>query len=606
MCPGRKVVVVDMAHTTPGPAGRQVVRGDLTVTKRPDPGAHPAPGVTLSVSSEYDVPVAVRIVEPLPDDFDPDRLCVPATRTDHWTVADDGLAWSGHVPPGGEAEAEYGVLPADAEQVRTMLGAPVVDAVHPAATTGEGEPRWRTAGRAAEVRTMDDVAAEESPAALAAAEATVRAALTGREGADAAPAPAEAATGAGAGEVPAGETARADPEDAESDRTDDDRTDDDSATPDRTKPDHRHLRVVFDPDAAPRERERALREFARAADVAGCTPGVGRVAAGRADTVRLRVAGVADGVAARLREQPAVRRVVDVTAAPDPTPEGRPRPERTFQELKREHDPVPPAELERELADATADGGQMAEESVSLGDLLAEHDDATPAKPDAVEDGDATGADASGAADSGSETPTDVESGDAVDPGESSPTVEPVAADDDVRAAVDRSERTLAADPPASPEGSHFVAALVAALDGRTDDHAAALRAALDVPAREDHSPALGERVERLEAAVADLEASLERLTALRPFAARLLDRTEAVETAVESLTDEAGEARIDRSVLESDVEELSRAVAALRERVAEVEGTDSGPADRLHDRGQTGRDDGRRTGRDRPPADGS
>lgn len=597
MCLERKVVTVDMADTTPGPAGRRVVRGDLTVTKTPDPGDRPAPSVTLRVSSEYDVPVAVRIVEPLPDEVDPDRLCVPASATDNWSVADDGLAWSGHLPPGGESEAVYGVLPADADQARTFLGAPVVDAVHPAAAESDGGPTWRTAGAATSVRTMADVAAGESPAALAAAEATMRAAIAGpgastgigsdataRTDGDATDAQVAEATAdvESATERPrgtpaedaaaAGRPAAADRPRASADRRDSDpavdheadsgadsetdgavdRESDRAADGDRGDSTDRedHLEVVFAPDATTTARERALREFARGADVTGCDPGIGRVASGRTDAVTLRVAGDAHGLADDLRERDAVRRVADVT------PEAGPRPpaELVFADLKREYDPVPPAELERELAAVTADDGPMADEPVSLGDLLAEHaDDADGTARRAVTDdapgeGDAPDADASGRAHASDTEATDADASDPRGVGRDVPAAgrhAPAAGRDEAPAP--------AAGPAASGADGHLVAALVAAVDGASDDRVAALRAALDVPAR----------------------ASADDLAALA-------DRVARLEDAVDSLTDEAGEARIDRSVLESDVGQLSRDVDDLRERVTAVEGS-GGTADRLY-----------------------
>lgn len=551
---------MDMADTMPGPAGRQVVRGDLTVTKRPDPGSRPVPAVTLRVSSEYEVPVAVRIVEPLPDDADPDRLCVPATDADNWTVADDGLAWSGHVPPGGEAEAVYGVLPADADEARTFLGAPVVDAVHPAAEESDGGPKWRAGGTTPDVRTMADLESDESPAALAAAEATMRAAMAGDADAADADAPdvreAAATSDADAADAPAGGTrwAATAPGGHDAPAGDPDRTDPDRDDPDRRAPDaDRCLEVAFDPDAPARARERALRAFARTADVTGCTPGIGRVAAGRADSVRLRVAGGGDGLAEGLRDRDAVSRVVDVPPGGDQPPDDPRRPERTFRALKREYDRIPPADLERELADATADGGPLDEEAVGLGELVAEF-----AEDDARDGVTAT-------ATAGPET-TDVPPDDPPGTEASGP---PAAVDSDADAPP------TDADPPET-DGRPLVAALVAALDGAaSEDQVAALRDALDVPSRGDD--ALRDRVDRLEAAVDDLEAAVERVAGLRPFVADLYERTETVEDAVESLTEEAGEARLDRSVLESDVGQLSREVEALRERVADVEGPRDG-----------------------------
>lgn len=542
MYPERKVVVVDMADTTPGPAERRVVRGDLTVTKTPGPGADPAPRMTLAVSSEYDVPVAVRVVEPVPDDADPDRICVPAADADRWTLADDGLAWSGHVPPNGEAEAVYGVLPADADHARAVLGAPVVDAVHPAADASDGGPQWRTTDAAAPERTMADVASEESPAALAAAEATMRAAMD--------------AVAAGSADATGDETTPTADGGVRHDTSGVDRAETAGfdATDGFDAADGTHLRVEFAADATTTARERALRSFARTADVTGCEPGIGRVASGRADAVRLQVES--ETVADALDDHDAVRRVAEVT--PD-----RSSAERTFRELQRDHDPVPPAELQRALDEATADGGPMDEETVGLGELLAEHGE------DAGQTG-ATGVPAAVDDASGDAAPGDASREDAASGGRDTPDTD--ASDTDASDASDPdASDTPAPNPDADADGAPLVDALAVAVADASDDQVAALRAALDLPERgraDARLETLTARVERLEDAVEALDDAGEATD----VPADLHERTRAVERAVASLTDEAGEARLDRSVLESDLDQIAEVVEDLRERVAAVE----------------------------------
>lgn len=101
----------------------------VTVTKAFDRDGFPVPAVTFRVESDRSDPVAVRIVDAIPDDFGIEQIGFhPEYGSEHWTATGEGVVRFERTVDSGEAfTTVYGVKMGDDGQAAPFLGAPTLE-----------------------------------------------------------------------------------------------------------------------------------------------------------------------------------------------------------------------------------------------------------------------------------------------------------------------------------------------------------------------------------------------------------------------------------------------------------------------------------------------
>ncbi|MFC7154921.1 hypothetical protein ACFQPA_05560 [Halomarina halobia] len=111
-----------------------VEEGGISVEKSFAPDEFSVPAIAFALENARDDPVAVRLVDDLPDGVSPDDVGFhPEYGEDYWSVEDDRLVFERRFDPAETYTTVYGLRAADLDSVERFLVEPTLEAMDPAA-----------------------------------------------------------------------------------------------------------------------------------------------------------------------------------------------------------------------------------------------------------------------------------------------------------------------------------------------------------------------------------------------------------------------------------------------------------------------------------------